>query len=103
MSAVRSGLRALGWPLRTALLLPLAGYRRFLAPVLGVRCRFHPSCSAYAEEAIRTRGAVRGLALSVWRVLRCSPLSAGGVDRVPAGRSARVHDDVIQSLLAEAA
>jgi hypothetical protein len=89
---MRAALRLLGWPLRLALLAPIAAYRLLLAPMLGDRCRFHPSCSAYAQEAIRTHGAVRGGGLAVWRVLRCSPLSAGGPDPVP---QAPVNDTVI--------
>jgi uncharacterized protein len=72
-----------GWPLRTALLGAVALYRVTLGVMLGGRCRFHPSCSAYAEEAIRTHGAVRGVGLTAWRILRCSPLTTGGLDPVP--------------------
>jgi putative membrane protein insertion efficiency factor len=80
-------LWALGWPARSLLLALVAVYRVSLSPFLGGRCRFHPSCSAYAEEAIRTHGAAKGFALAAWRVLRCSPLSAGGIDPVPAHRT----------------
>jgi uncharacterized protein len=90
-----------GWPAR-ALLVGLIGvYRATFSGVLGGQCRFHPSCSAYAQEAIRNRGAVVGTALAVWRLVRCSPLSRGGVDpaprargRAPAGRVA-AYDTVI--------
>ena len=61
-------------------------YRRFLSPVMRQNCRFHPTCSAYALEAIRVHGAVRGTLLAVKRLGRCHPWSAGGVDRVPARR-----------------
>ena len=61
----------------------IRGYRLTLHGLMGGQCRFHPSCSHYAEEAIQNVGAIRGLALSAWRVLRCSPLSAGGVDHPP--------------------
>jgi putative membrane protein insertion efficiency factor len=88
-------LRALGWPLRAALLAPLWLYRKAVGPALGARCRFHPSCSAYAEEAIRTHGAVRGGGLALWRVLRCSPLSAGGPDPVPAATRGAASSDVV--------
>jgi uncharacterized protein len=63
-------------------------YRATLSGVLGGQCRFHPSCSVYAQDAIRNRGAVVGSALAVWRVLRCSPLSRGGVDPAPQARTA---------------
>jgi putative membrane protein insertion efficiency factor len=60
------------------------GYRFFLAPLLPPACRFYPSCSAYAEEALRTHGALRGSLLATSRICRCGPWHAGGVDPVPA-------------------
>lgn len=72
-----------GWPLRAVILGLIALYRVTLSGVLGGQCRFHPSCSAYAMEAVRSHGAVRGVGLAVWRLLRCSPLTAGGIDPVP--------------------
>jgi putative membrane protein insertion efficiency factor len=65
------------------LLALIAVYRVALSPFAGGHCRFYPSCSAYAEQAIRNTGAVRGLGLTAWRILRCSPLSAGGIDHPP--------------------
>jgi putative membrane protein insertion efficiency factor len=59
------------------------GYRYLLKPWLGQACRFEPSCSAYALEALERHGAWRGLALTSWRILRCHPLCAGGCDPVP--------------------
>ncbi len=61
-------------------------YRRVVSPVLSPRCRFEPSCSVYAEEAIRVHGALRGGALAVWRLLRCQPFARGGIDPVPGPR-----------------
>lgn len=67
-------------------------YQLTLSPVLPVvfgsncGCRFYPSCSHYAAEAVRTHGALRGAGLSLWRVMRCNPLSAGGSDPVPPAR-----------------
>lgn len=90
MRSVRRVLWFAGWPARCALLALVRAYRLTLAYAFGGSCRFHPSCSAYAEEAISSLGAVRGGALSVWRVLRCSPLSGGGVDYPPL-RSARTR------------
>jgi len=72
-------------PARAArlLLLLVEAYRVALSPLLGGHCRYWPSCSAYAEEAIRRHGARRGAALAVRRVLRCHPFCAGGFDPVP--------------------
>jgi uncharacterized protein len=65
------------------LLLLIDLYRVSLAPLIGGFCRYEPSCSRYAEEAIRRHGALRGSALSLRRLLRCHPLRAGGYDPVP--------------------
>lgn len=80
---MRQGLRVVGAPIRILLVLLLKGYRRLVSPLLGERCRFHPSCSAYALEAVQRHGVVKGLLLGAWRVGRCSPLSGGGPDPVP--------------------
>lgn len=58
-------------------------YRMFISPVLPPSCRFYPSCSEYAEEALRSHGALRGSFLTVRRVCRCGPWSRGGFDPVP--------------------
>jgi putative membrane protein insertion efficiency factor len=76
-----------GAPCRAVLVGLILGYRSTLGQLLAGRCRFHPTCSAYAIEAIRIHGAVKGSGLAVWRVLRCSPLTAGGPDPVPSRRS----------------
>ena len=65
------------------LLLALEAYRVLLAPLLGGHCRFWPSCSVYAEEALRRHGAARGTKLAVLRLLRCHPFHRGGIDPVP--------------------
>ncbi|MFA5585150.1 MAG: membrane protein insertion efficiency factor YidD [Saccharofermentanales bacterium] len=67
----------------SALLGLITFYQRFWSPNRPACCRFSPTCSAYAAEAIRTWGAVRGTGLALWRVLRCNPLSKGGYDPVP--------------------
>ncbi len=59
---------------------PIRLYRRVISPALGQRCKYHPSCSAYALQAIRTYGILRGVVLAAWRLLRCNPWSHGGVD-----------------------
>ncbi|WBB96853.1 MULTISPECIES: membrane protein insertion efficiency factor YidD [unclassified Solwaraspora] len=61
----------------------IVAYRRWISPALPARCRFHPSCSAYAQEAIARRGAPRGVLLAGWRLLRCHPFHPGGYDPVP--------------------
>jgi uncharacterized protein len=75
---------------RAALTAPLRAYQRVVSPVLPRRCKYHPSCSQYAVEAIRSQGILRGLVLAVWRLLRCNPWSHGGVDRVADRRLFRV-------------
>ena len=66
-----------------AFLLFLVGlYRKFVSPLFPPSCRFRPSCSAYSVEAIREHGAVRGTWMTLGRILRCSPLCAGGYDPV---------------------
>ncbi len=57
-------------------------YRATLGGLVGGQCRFYPSCSRYAEEAIRVHGATKGTLMAVWRVLRCGPFTQGGVDAV---------------------
>ena len=65
------------------LLLALIGaYRRWISPMTPRRCRYEPTCSAYAATAIRRFGIVRGGLLAIWRLLRCNPLSHGGFDPV---------------------
>ncbi len=68
--------------IREAFLLPLHLYRRVISPALPQRCRYYPSCSAYAVGAVREFGILRGSVLAAWRVLRCNPFSRGGIDHV---------------------
>ena len=70
--------------MRAVVIAPIRLYRRFISPALPARCKYHPSCSAYAVEAIRTYGVLRGLVLAAWRLLRCNPWSHGGIDPVEA-------------------
>ena len=62
---------------------PVVAYRRYVSPALPARCRFHPTCSAYAQEALARHGALRGTGLAIWRLLRCHPFHPGGYDPVP--------------------
>jgi putative membrane protein insertion efficiency factor len=61
----------------------IGAYQRWISPFLGNRCRFHPSCSAYAKTAIETHGALRGSWLAVRRLVKCQPFHPGGFDYVP--------------------
>lgn len=69
--------------MRTLLLSLIRAYQRFLSPLLGPRCRFYPSCSHYAAEALQTHGVVKGGWLAARRLCRCHPLNPGGLDPVP--------------------
>jgi uncharacterized protein len=66
----------------TVLVAPIRAYQRWVSPAMAPRCRYYPTCSAYAVEAIRELGPVRGLILAGWRLLRCNPFSHGGVDEL---------------------
>jgi uncharacterized protein len=68
--------------LRTIIVLPIRIYQRLISPAFGDRCRYYPSCSEYAVQAIQSYGILRGLVLAGWRILRCNPWSHGGVDPV---------------------
>lgn len=68
------------------LMLLITGYRRFISPMIPPRCRFAPSCSAYALQAVAEHGAARGAWLAVCRVGRCHPFNPGGYDPVPPAR-----------------
>jgi putative membrane protein insertion efficiency factor len=72
----------------------IRGYQRFISPLSAPRCRYYPSCSAYALGAVRTHGPVKGFLLAVWRLLRCNPWSQGGIDHVPDRGSWRGGHDV---------
>jgi uncharacterized protein len=83
--AIRSVLTAI-------LLAPIRFYMRFISPSLPRRCKYEPTCSAYAVEAIRELGPLRGTILAGWRLLRCNPWSHGGWDPVSERRLFRVHE-----------
>lgn len=69
-------------PLRSAFTLPIKLYQKTVSPLTGQRCKYHPSCSEYAVQAITEFGILRGLVLAGWRLLRCNPWSRGGFDPV---------------------
>jgi putative membrane protein insertion efficiency factor len=68
---------------KRALLAAIAIYQRRISPAFPRRCRYEPSCSAYAAESVRRFGAARGFLLAAWRILRCNPFSHGGFEPVP--------------------
>lgn len=68
--------------MRALVLAPIRFYQRFISPAIPNRCKYYPSCSHYAVDAIRAHGALRGLVLAGWRLLRCNPWSHGGYDPV---------------------
>ena len=70
-------------PFAHILALPVRFYRLVISPMLGSNCRFEPSCSAYALEALEKHGAVRGTGLAIRRIAKCHPLGGSGIDNVP--------------------
>ena len=71
---------------RAAFVVPVVLYQRYVSPAYPRRCRYEPTCSRYAVEAVTTFGVLRGTVLAVWRLLRCNPWSRGGYDPVDAQR-----------------
>jgi putative membrane protein insertion efficiency factor len=80
--------------LREAFVLPLHAYRWLISPNLKPRCRYYPSCSSYGVQAVRELGIFKGTIVAAWRVVRCNPWSAGGVDELADRRlfKAAEHD-----------
>ena len=71
-------------PVTRAVLVPVRVYQRAISPLLPARCKYHPTCSAYAVQALETYGILRGSLIAGWRLLRCNPWSHGGHDPVSA-------------------
>jgi putative membrane protein insertion efficiency factor len=69
-------------PFRGLFVLPIRAYQRLVSPLLGEHCKYYPSCSEYAVQAVQRFGILRGLVLAGWRLLRCNPWSNGGYDPV---------------------
>lgn len=69
--------------MKKLLLMIIGFYRSVISPLIPPRCKYYPSCSAYAVRAIEKHGAIKGTLLAVWRILRCNPWSLGGIDHVP--------------------
>jgi putative membrane protein insertion efficiency factor len=76
---------------RRLVVAPIVVYQRVISPVLPRRCKYEPTCSRYAVEAVRELGVVRGVVVAAWRVLRCNPWSHGGYDPVAARRLFRAR------------
>ena len=68
--------------IRSVVTAPIKAWQRFISPAFGQRCKYYPSCSEYAVQAIQRFGILRGLVLAAWRLLRCNPWSHGGFDPV---------------------
>ena len=66
--------------MKSVAIAPIRLYQRFISPMFPRRCKYHPTCSAYAVDAVREFGVMRGVVLAGWRLLRCNPWSHGGVD-----------------------
>jgi conserved hypothetical protein YidD len=81
--ASKDVLRRIQRAIRRGFIFPIRLYKRYLSPRLPDACRFEPTCSVYAMEAIEKRGVIVGIGLAIWRILRCNPYSKGGYDPVP--------------------
>lgn len=99
MIRVRRIVWMAGAPARLALVGCIRLYRVTLSGWIGGQCRFYPSCSHYAEGAVRTHGAIRGSLMAAWRIARCGPFTSGGVDPVPPATRSHEYDDVIHAEL----
>ncbi|MDT0594832.1 membrane protein insertion efficiency factor YidD [Glaciecola petra] len=76
--------------LAAPLLLIIRLYQLFISPMLGQNCRFHPTCSCYAHQALKTHGPLKGSVLAIKRIVKCQPLHPGGIDPVPKAHNAKV-------------
>ena len=72
--------------MKTLLIAMIRGYKKYISPALPNACRFSPTCSEYAMQALEEWGVIWGLGLAIWRILRCNPLCKGGYDPVPLKR-----------------
>jgi len=80
--------------MKKILLLLIGGYRKYLSPLKQPCCRFYPTCSAYAMEAVSTHGALRGGFLAFKRILKCHPFHSGGYDPVPVCRCVEIGNNL---------
>jgi hypothetical protein len=83
MNIIRQGIAYLSKAVAFILCLPIVFYQRCISPFTPASCRFTPTCSEYAKQALKKHGPVKGLALAIWRILRCNPWGGSGYDPVP--------------------
>ncbi|MBQ6228522.1 MAG: membrane protein insertion efficiency factor YidD [Prevotella sp.] len=83
MNLLRACIHAVSKAIVWVLLLPIVFYQRCISPFTPPACRFTPTCSEYAKQALKKHGPIKGLALAIWRVLRCNPWGGSGYDPVP--------------------
>ena len=96
MNRLQRAVWPIGAPFRMILIGLIHVYRFTLSGSLGGQCRFSPTCSHYAEDAIREHGAIKGSLMAAWRIARCGPFTGGGYDPVPPGRR-HSYDAVIHA------
>lgn len=83
MNKMNQALHFIGRVLAWVLIQPIEFYQRFITPYTPASCRFTPTCSEYARQALLKHGPIKGLALTIWRILRCNPWGGSGYDPVP--------------------
>ena len=83
MNKLNQALHFIGRVLAWVLIQPIEFYQRFITPYTPASCRFTPTCSEYARQALLKHGPIKGLALTIWRILRCNPWGGSGYDPVP--------------------
>ena len=84
--------------MRLVMIYLVRGYQLFISPYFPTSCRYYPTCSHYAIDALKIHGVFKGTALAVWRVLRCNPWSEGGEDPVPEAGKTRSRNHTSQPL-----
>lgn len=83
MNIIRQGIAYISKAIAFVLCLPIIFYQRCISPFTPASCRFTPTCSEYAKQALKKHGPIKGLGLAIWRILRCNPWGGSGYDPVP--------------------
>lgn len=83
MNIIRQGIAYISKAIAFVLCLPIVFYQRCISPFTPASCRFTPTCSEYAKQALKKHGPIKGLGLAIWRILRCNPWGGSGYDPVP--------------------